>query len=276
MWAFAVHEALDQSGALLGPLLVAAMVAISGYRLGFAVLALPGALALVTLAWLRRAVPVPAAYEHAAALRQPARADASAAAAARFPRRFWLYTAFTAVSMLGFGTFGVLAYHLQVRHVLAPALIPVVYATAMGAAAIAALASGRLYDRVGLRALVIAPVLAATVPFRRIHDDTGARVARQRAVGSGDGDPRVDNARRRRRPRAARPPRTGLRHLHGRLRVSVARRQHADRCALYGQSITAVIAFTATTQALALAVFIPLAARPRRGAPEHQKDAREP
>jgi MFS family permease len=115
VWAFAVHEALDQSGALLGPLLVAAMVAISGYRLGFAVLALPGALALVTLAWLRRAVPVPAAYEHAAALRQPARADASAAAAARFPRRFWLYMAFTAVSMLGFGTFGVLAYHLQVR-----------------------------------------------------------------------------------------------------------------------------------------------------------------
>lgn len=61
--AFALHEALDQSGALFGPLLVAGMVAASGYRLGFAVLAIPGVLAIVVLAWLRRAVPHPSAYE---------------------------------------------------------------------------------------------------------------------------------------------------------------------------------------------------------------------
>ena len=65
--AFAIHEALDQSGALVGPLLVAAMVAVSGYRLGFAVLAVPGALAMAAVIWLRRAVPRPAAYEPAAA-----------------------------------------------------------------------------------------------------------------------------------------------------------------------------------------------------------------
>ncbi|HZD64680.1 MAG TPA: MFS transporter, partial [Acidimicrobiales bacterium] len=48
-WSFALHEALDQSGALLGPLLVAGMVALSGYRLGFAVLAAPAALCLLVL-----------------------------------------------------------------------------------------------------------------------------------------------------------------------------------------------------------------------------------
>lgn len=62
-WVFAVQEALDQSGALLGPLLVSAMLALSGYRLGFAVLAVPGALCLIVLAWLRAAAPAPSAYE---------------------------------------------------------------------------------------------------------------------------------------------------------------------------------------------------------------------
>jgi len=65
--------------------------------------------------------------------------------------------------MAGFATFGVLGYHLQVRHVVPAAQIPVIYALAMGAAALAALASGRAYDRVGLRALAAAPVLGALV-----------------------------------------------------------------------------------------------------------------
>jgi MFS family permease len=157
--AFALHEALDQSGAMLGPLLVAAMIALSGYRLGFAVLAVPGALALLTLAWLRRAVPHPAAYE------QQHEHHPSAAAGGRLPGRFWLYTAFTTVAMFGFATFGVVSYHMQAAHVLPDDLIPVTYAAAMGAAAVAALASGRLYDRIGLRGLVIALPLTAAVPL---------------------------------------------------------------------------------------------------------------
>lgn len=163
---FAVHEALDQSGALLGPLLVAAMIALSGYRLGFAVLAVPGALALGMLAWLRRAVPVPGGYETepSATPEGPAAAGVSRVKTPALPARFWLYTAFTAVSMTGFATFGVLSYHLQVRHVMPTALIPVTYAAAMGAAALAALASGYLYDRVGLRGLIVALPLTAVVP----------------------------------------------------------------------------------------------------------------
>ena len=157
--AFAVHEALDQSGALVGPLVVAAAVAVSGFRLGFAVLALPGLVALVALAWLRRAVPVPAAYERRDVTHQVDHGDAP------LPRRFWWYAVFTALNMAGYATFAVLAYHLQVRHVVTEAEIPIVYAVAMGVAALAALGSGWLYDRVGLRGLAIVPVLTAAVPF---------------------------------------------------------------------------------------------------------------
>jgi MFS family permease len=158
--AFAIHEALDQSGALAGPLLVAAMVAVSGYRLGFAVLAVPGALAMVAVVGLRRAVPQPAAYEPA-----PAGPAAPAAGESGFPVRFWLYAGFTALTMTGFATFAVLAYHLQVKHVLSAPLIPVAYAAAMGAAALGALAAGAAYDRIGLRGMVVLPLLAAVVPF---------------------------------------------------------------------------------------------------------------
>jgi MFS family permease len=157
---FAIHEALDQSGALMGPLIVAGMIAWSGYQAAFAVLAIPGALTLLTLAWLRRAVPRPSAYEPAHREESSHKDDWLAA----LPRRFWLYAVFTAVSMFGFATFAVLAYHQKVSHVIAPALIPITYAAAMGAAALAALGSGRLYDRIGLNGLIIALPLAAIVP----------------------------------------------------------------------------------------------------------------
>ena len=160
--AFAVHEAMDQSGAFIGPLLVAGMVVLSGYRAGFAVLAVPGVLALLTLIWLRRRVPTPADYDagHDASASPDPAANASG-----LTTTFWLYTAFTAVAMLGFSTFAVLAYHDQVAGVIAPALIPVTYAAAMAADALTALASGWLYDRLGLRALIIALPLTALVPI---------------------------------------------------------------------------------------------------------------
>ncbi len=90
--------------------------------------------------------------------------------ARRLSPTFWLYTAFTATAMLGFSTFAVLAYHDQVAGVIAPALIPVTYAVAMAAAALVALGSGWLYDRIGLRALVTALPLTALVPMFALTD----------------------------------------------------------------------------------------------------------
>ncbi|RMI28504.1 MFS transporter [Nocardia stercoris] len=251
---FAVHEALDQSGALLGPLLVAATIAISGgYRLGFAVLAVPGIMALLTLIRLRRAAPTPAAYDPGhRALRE------TSTAPTRLPIRFWLYVAFTATSMTGFATFGVLAYHLQVRHVIAAELIPVTYAAAMGTAAVAALGSGWLYDRIGLRGLIIALPLSAVVPMLSfatapilvwagavvwggvlgIHESTlraaVADIVPAHRRGTGYG---IFTAT------------YGLAWLAGSTVIG----------ALYGHSLAAVTAFVIGTQVVALALFVPLA-----------------
>ncbi|HET6875765.1 MAG TPA: MFS transporter [Acidimicrobiales bacterium] len=128
-WAFAVHEALDQSGALLGPLLVALVLYLGGsYRLGFAVLAVPGVAALVVIGRLRAAVPDPSVYEGSDGGRPTRRLSIGRG----LPGRFWAYSAFTAVTMVGFSTYAVLAYHLQVRHVVPSAQIPVIYAVARG------------------------------------------------------------------------------------------------------------------------------------------------
>ena len=159
--AFAVHEALDQTGALIGPLVVAAILAGSGsYKTGFAVLAIPGALAMLTLFFLRRQVPDPAAYNPEITVSQTRPVSTRG-----FSRTYWLYATFTALTLAGFATFAVLAYHLQHRHVVSAAQIPVMYAVAMGVAALSSLASGAVYDRVGLRGLVVVPALGIIVPF---------------------------------------------------------------------------------------------------------------
>lgn len=161
-WAFGLHEAIDQSGAVLGPLLLAGVLATGGsFRTGFALLAIPGAAALAVLLRLRAAVPDPTAFDPTAQL-----SDAKKLSLGSWlPTRFWLYAAFSAATMLGFATWAVLAYHLSTQGILPTGLVPVLYAAAMGAAALTALVFGRIYDRAGLRGLVVLPILTAVVPF---------------------------------------------------------------------------------------------------------------
>ena len=176
--AFAVHEALDQVGAFAGPLLVAGVAAVAGgYRPGFAALAVPGVGVLVLLAWLARAVPDPGAYERRPAVVEPG----------RLPARFWAYAAFTALTMAGYATFGLLGYHLAARHLVSPAAIPLVYALAMAVDALAALAVGPLYDRYGLRVLAVQPVFAALVPLLAFGSTVPAVLAGAVAWGAAMG-----------------------------------------------------------------------------------------
>ena len=187
--AFALHEALDQVGALLGPLLVGAALALTGsYGPGFLLLAIPGLAAMLLLFWLKNKVPDPAAYETVPGQppAEPAtpQADARPGAppappgkAAPLPRQYWIYAAFSSLTMFGYATFGLLSFHLVQAGLLPPALVPVLYAVAMGVDAVAALASGWLFDRVGLKVLVVLPVLAAAVPWLGFSNNTALAVA---------------------------------------------------------------------------------------------------
>lgn len=183
-YAFGLHEALDQVGAMTGPLLLAAVLALGGTdHLAFAVLAVPGALALLTLARLRRAAPDPAEWEPAAEVPEKKRLRLGRG----LPRRFWHYAAFSATTMLGFSTWGVLTVHLTQRHLVPVPVVPVLYALAMAAAAVAAVVFGRVYDRVGLGGLLALPPLAIVVPLLSFSDRRAALVAGAVVWGTGMG-----------------------------------------------------------------------------------------
>lgn len=185
--AFALHEALDQVGALVGPLLVGAALALSGsYGPGFLLLAVPGLAAMLILFRLRRRVPDPGVYEPSAAPPAPPSPvpaspvpaqDTIAGKPAPMPRQYWLYAAFSSLTMFGYATFGLLSFHLVATGLLLPSLVPVLYAAAMGVDAVAALVSGWLFDRVGLKVLLALPVLAAAVPWLGFSNSTALAVA---------------------------------------------------------------------------------------------------
>ncbi len=175
---FAVHEALDQIGAVIGPLTVAGVLGLTDdYGPALGVLAVPGAAALALLLWLRLRAPDPARYETLAppptpipALVERTSARGGAPLGLVLPARFWAFCAFTATTMVGFATFGVLSYHMVIRGILPAAAVPVIYAAAMGADAVAALLSGWVYDRRGAKTLAALPILSVLVPVTAFTD----------------------------------------------------------------------------------------------------------
>jgi len=151
-WAFGLHEALDQLGAVAGPLAVAAALYLAGgYRTGFAILAAPAALSIATLLLSRRLYP------------EPERLETEREEGRGLPRAFWLYMAFVVPGVAGFASFQLVSYHLKTAGLLPGAGIPLAFAAAMGVDALVALASGRLFDRLGLAVLASVPLLTLPV-----------------------------------------------------------------------------------------------------------------
>ncbi|MER7967526.1 MFS transporter [Streptomyces sp. NPDC096080] len=154
-WVFGVREALDAAGAMIGPLIVAGVLALQGgYRAGFAVLALPAVLTLLVLASAWRQYPRPSDLEIGEAV--PDRRG--------LPHAFWIFLAGMGLIAAGYADYPLIAYHFGRAHVVATAWIPVLYAAAMATEALAALALGRLFDRFGLWTVVGATLLTACFP----------------------------------------------------------------------------------------------------------------
>lgn len=151
-FGFGLHEAMDQIGAVGGPLMVTAMLTWQyGYRGGFAVLVIPAVLGLLVLLATQRIYPNPRDFE------PPTLADLHTEG---LPRRFWIYLGAIALVAAGYADFPLIAFHLQQTGVESPSQIPLLYALAMGVDAIAALLFGRWFDRVGLGSLMLAIALS--------------------------------------------------------------------------------------------------------------------
>lgn len=170
--SFGIQEVLDQIGAFLGPVLLYLVMLLRTegdvfrtYSLCFAVLAIPGAVTLVLLLVTRAKFPDPEHFEPSPKEYVPF----------KMKREFILYIAGISLFAFGFIDYSIIIMHVsRTFAALAPGLsettslvstgtLPLLYAGAMLVDAVAALAFGFFYDRIGVKALVWSTLLSA--PF---------------------------------------------------------------------------------------------------------------
>jgi MFS family permease len=151
---FGIHAAMDQTGAVLGPLLVAGSVARTHhFGPAFLWLALPAVGAFVALLVARSVSP------HKGTPPKPTKEQP-------LPQVFWLYVAAAGLLALGFVDFPLLAYHFEKNSLTKPEVIPLMYAGAMGVTGLTALIFGRLFDRYGIQVISIGILISLlTLPF---------------------------------------------------------------------------------------------------------------
>jgi len=163
---FGIHAAMDQTGAVLGPLLVAGSVARTHhFGPAFLWLAFPAVAAFVALMFARRVSP------HRGTPPPPTKQQ-------NLPNVFWIYVAAAGLLALGFVDFPLLAYHFEQNSFTKPEVIPLLYAAAMGVTGITALIFGRLFDRYGIQVIVFGIIVSAmTLPFGFLGGTIGGYIS---------------------------------------------------------------------------------------------------
>jgi len=117
-WGFGLHEALDQAGALVGPLLLATLLSRShSYPTAFLALAFPAVATLTLLGCARWTYPEPEGTE-------PVRRNLDLR---EFPPAFWIYLAGTGLVAAGVADFALIAYHFQKAGIVPQSWIPIFY-----------------------------------------------------------------------------------------------------------------------------------------------------
>lgn len=151
-WGFGIHEAMDQVGAMLGPIIVTAVLAWKGsYRYGFAVLIFPAVIALAILIVARITYPQPEDLE-------PRFLEKGKT---KLRKTFWLYMVAAGFVALGMTDYPLIAFHIKSNAMFADKWIPLIYAGAMGVDGLSALVCGRLFDRKGLIVLITVVAVSA-------------------------------------------------------------------------------------------------------------------
>lgn len=157
--SFAVQEALDQIGAFIGPLFLYLVMIFKGgsgyevYSACFAVLIVPAFLTMFFLLYAKRRFPNPELFEP-----EPKKEEKFT-----FNRSFAVYIIGISLFAFGFIDFSLITMHVFKSGIFTDRQLPLLYAGAMAADAISALFFGCMYDRHGVKALVLSTLLSA--PF---------------------------------------------------------------------------------------------------------------
>ncbi|MFN4190497.1 MAG: MFS transporter, partial [Pseudothermotoga sp.] len=156
-FGFGLHEALDQIGAVAGPIFLAIAIALKNgdellrYKFSLSLLLVPAIISLLLLTIARILFPTPSDFEKTPSVKTKKLVTKSFA---------WYLAAISFIAA-GFADFPLIAYHFNKINVVSASLIPLFYSIAMGTDAVAALVFGKLFDRRGLIVLIISSSLSA-------------------------------------------------------------------------------------------------------------------
>jgi MFS family permease len=250
-WGFGLHEALDQTGAVLGPLIVGAVLyAGTGYGEAFGYLLIPALLSITVLLAAGILFPRPRDFDLA-----PPPLEATG-----LSRVFWIYLVAVALIAAGYADFPLIAYHFEKAAVAPTAWIPVLYSIGMGVDGVAALGLGSLFDRIGVRAMILATVASAAAAPLVFLGGFGLAVAGMACWGIGMGA--QESIMRATIARIAPTERRGT--AYGIFNAVYGLAWFCGSAALgilYDLSLPSVVIVSAALQAASLPIFFWLAAR---------------
>jgi MFS family permease len=152
-WGYGLHEAMDQIGATVGPLLVSAILFYQhqNYRIAYGILIIPALIAFSILLICKYLYPKPENLEF----------KTTSIVSKGFPKRYWIYVLAVVFIAAGYVDFPLIAYHFKAKALMSDSAIPIFYAVAMATDAIAALIFGKMFDKLGIKTLLLAILLSA-------------------------------------------------------------------------------------------------------------------
>lgn len=155
-WGFGIYQAMDQTGAVLGPLLVSVVLFFQGtYHEAFALLLISAVSAMISLYIAFRQYPHPEQLEISVPNLYPE----------GFHKRFWIYIIGVSCVAAGFIDFPLIAFHYQETHSIKPFWIPIIYSFASAVNGLAALVLGKLYDRYGINVTIVVTCVVSIFPL---------------------------------------------------------------------------------------------------------------
>lgn len=160
---FAYQEFLDQLGGFLGPVILFVIAAVKGtsdlfstYRLCFAVLGIPALIMIALLVLAKVKYPNPEIFEKA---REEEETEF------RFQKSFVFYMIAICLFAFAFADFTLITLHAAKTKAFPDATLSLLYAAAMVVDAFAALYFGWLFDKIGLKALIVSTLFSSLFAF---------------------------------------------------------------------------------------------------------------
>lgn len=152
---FGLHEVMDQLGAITGPVIVTLAITGSGgnYSPAFLVLSIPAIASLASVSIAAMMYP----SVRSITVERPAIGWG-------FGREFKLFSIALSLMTAGYLPWSIVSYHLKVSQTVGDPEIAMLYALAMAVDAIIAFPAGYVYDKIGIKSLIITPIAAALIP----------------------------------------------------------------------------------------------------------------